>query len=362
MDTIIFESSRKLLYKNEFIDPYTYFLTEELKNKGNNIAKYQSSYSFDKLSNSNRNIKHLDLVFILTELKAKFTAVTLNENDEIKIKQIESFIFDQFKFNFPLKNLVETEIKHFKSNYNFFDNLFKSKKPKDIYIVNFCDKPALIASAKKNNIPVIDIQHGLISRDDIVYNYPTVKKQSLNYFPDKFYTWSDIWREICEIPLLKENIIVYGNKYLEAQSRSFSPTQKKQNSMLIISQPGLTFQIASAVIKNQKKWANQDIHYKLHPSEYDIIHKLDEFKVLASFPNITLTDKNTNLYELLAKTEVVTGVYSTVLIEALSFNCKVNILELTGSEIMEPFIKKGLMSIEQKNGVQTDKASLVNLS
>lgn len=343
VDTIIFESSRKLLYKGSYIDPHTKFLHDDLIKKKTRVAKYQSSFSFDRLAKRTLDIKHLDLVYLISSFRSKFRSIVFTSDEQKKIKAIEEVFLKEFGIKFNFTALVENEVKVFDSNFIFFNSLLKKKQPKEIYIVNFCDKPALITAAKRNGIKVIDIQHGFMSPDDIIYHYPNVEAGSLKYFPDKFYAWPQLWFEGCRIPLKQEDIFIFGNRFLDDQKNNYKHIVKEQNTLLIISQPTLTRQIATAVLNNSKVFETYKILYKLHPAEYNTAFDLPEFKALAQVKNLSFVDKGTDLYELFAASKTVLGVYSAALIEAVSFNCRVMLFQLPGVEMMKTFVEKGHM-------------------
>lgn len=343
VDAIVFESSRKLLYKGVYIDPHTEFLVDELLAKGTDLAKYQSSFSFDRLAKRSLDIKHLDLVYIISSFRSKFKALSFTDNDKKKIKQIEEVFFKEFSIKINLAGLIKSEVNIFYSNLSFFNSLLSKKKPKEIYIVNFCDKPALIASAKSKSIEVIDIQHGFMSPEDIIYHYPGIEEESLKYFPGKFYAWPRFWFEGCHIPLKQEDIIEIGNKFLDEQKNNYKHIEKKANTILVISQPTLTRQIALSFLNNSSAFEKYEILYKLHPAEYGSAFDLPEFKSLLQLKNISFVKQGVDLYELFARSKRVIGVYSAALIEAISFNCSVELFELPGVEMMKSFVDNGHM-------------------
>ena len=62
-----------------------------------------------------------------------------------------------------------------------------------------------------------------------------------------------------------------------------------------------------------------------------------------------LDNFNTNLYDLLARSEYVIGVYSTALYEALSFKCKVVLANLPGVEYLEDLIDNGYVKLAKNS-------------
>jgi hypothetical protein len=345
VDCIVFESSRKVKYQNYFIDPFTHFTVKELRNSNKKLAIYQSSYTYDKLAKRSLANKHLDILEFINGIKMKLKPVELQEKDIQKINQIQSILKETLSVKLPLSSIIEKEINLFKNNYSAFEKILKNKQPKEIYIVNFCDKPALIAVAKKLNITILDIQHGLISSEDIIYHYPNVAEASLHYFPDKFLAWSKMWGEVCKLPIQEQYIIEHGNKYLSEQQKNYKQVPKNEKGIIIISQPGLTDQIAQQILKNDDFFSEYSVTYKLHPNEYALMEKYPSVMTLQKKKNVFFADKLTDLYQLFSKNRIVLGVYSTALIEALEFNCNVFLFDLPGIEMMAPFIKNENVSL-----------------
>ncbi len=337
-DVMVFESSRKLIFAGQYIDPYTEFTCREFLSNGTSIIKYQSSFAFDRLAKRDQLTKSIDLISLISGFRIKFSKIVFTGEEQSRIVEISGILNEALNLDIDLLALIKKEILSFKSLFRFYSSLLKSKQPKEIYLVNFCDKAALIAAAKQEGIRVTDIQHGLISSDDIIYNYPNVKEGSLNYFPDRFFAWSEIWPKVSKIPLPGSQIINYGNKYLDRQKEQYSHVAKNPLQVIIISQPGFTTLIAAEVIRLLDHFSGYQVIYKLHPAEYESAYRFKEIIKLREQNNFRFAAHGEDLYALLAATPVVVGLGSTVLIEALSFNCKVVLLDLPGVEWMAPFI------------------------
>lgn len=343
-NVLVFESSRKLIFNNEYIDPYTKFTVDELLSAGQSITKYQSSYTYDKLSKPDKNTRHLEALYLLSEFRAWIYGFKLRLEDKEKINQLELRVKSDLGIVFSLSSLIEKEIKLFIVQKKLFNTILKEKRPKQIFIVNFCDRTPLIAAAKELRTEVIDIQHGLISSQDIIYHYPNTAKGSLKYFPDKFYVWSEVWKHASDIPLEKTDIIVYGNKYLENKVLNYSHVKKQNDLVLIVSQPGLTKLVLQETVKKIDSFKGKQVVFKFHPSEYAIGDRFEEYKILKEKHAVNFVVRDVDLYELFAKTPEIVGVSSTALIEALSFNCKVKLYNLPSVEWMAPFRTSGKVS------------------
>ena len=349
-DYLLFESSRKQLIEGNFADPFTKFIKDDLIKRNKNFTIYQSSYFYDKLAEKDRNTKHLDRVYLLAEYKAKRYKLEFTENELEEISSTGDFINNELGLKIDFLSMVKSEISSFIVLSKFFSIILENKKPKTIYIVNFCDKAALINECKKRKIEVVDIQHGLMSDNDVIYNYPKVEKGTVDYFPDKFYAWSDIWLGNCTLPISSDKIEIVENQTLIASVKKYKGIEKQKNKVLIISQDTITDQILSSVSDIVDNNPELDFYFKPHPNEYSYINSLNKFQELSSKRNFSMVPQTANLYELFAQSKNVIGVYSAALIEALYFGCNVFILNLPGSEMMDYLLQsKKMKSIKDFN-------------
>lgn len=338
-DTLIFESSRKVKFKNEFIDPHTKFIADDLIKSGEKLTKYQSSYKFDRLSKNKKNVYHLDFIILLSSYIAKYYYRLNIYSDHYK--RIEKLINNEFKTNLNLVSLCIYEISLFKIQSWFYSLLLSFKNPVKIIIVNFSDKSALINEAKKRNIDVIEIQHGVMVKEDLIYHYPYTIEGSLEYFPTKFYAWScDRAINTNKLPLNKKNITDYGNQFLNHQSLAYEGISKIKNQLIIASQNTLTKEILEIVVNNIDHLKKYKILYKPHPNEYTTIHDYPEILKLKKYPNFNILPKDIDLYKILAQSYIFVGVYTAMIYEALHFNCKVKLLNLPGVEMMKQLENK----------------------
>lgn len=342
-DYLLFESSRKQLINGKFADPFTKFVKDELTQEKKNFTIYQSSYFYDKLAEKEKNTKHLDRIYLLTEFKAKKHKIDFIDSELKEIQEAGDFINKELGLNIDFLSMVRNEIVSFQILSGYFSEILDNKNPKRIYIVNFCDKAALISECKKRKIEVIDIQHGLMSDKDVIYHYPNVEEGTLDYFPDKFYAWSDSWLGKCKLPIRNENIEFVENRTLLDSVKGYERIEKEDNKVLLISQDTITHQILSSVKDIVLNNPSLDFYFKPHPNEYSYIENLEEFQKLSSQKNFHLVPQTSNLYKLFAESKNVIGVYSAALIEAMYFGCNVFILDLPGAEMMDYLIESGKM-------------------
>ena len=215
---------------------------------------------------------------------------------------------------------------------------FAIKKPSHFFIVVSTGHEAIIAAAKANNIVTIELQHGSPARGKLNYDYTSgVKKKS---FQDYFLSFGKYWTNSITLPIKKEKIIEFGYPYLKQVANEYSAIEK-DNLLVIISQPVHSIKLVKFAIEFKKRHGHH-IHvvFKPHPAEYygadpDYFVKLRKI-------GVEVTERNEDLYEILARAKWQVGVYSTALYEGLYFNVALYILPYAGFEHMKSIIDIGL--------------------
>jgi CDP-glycerol glycerophosphotransferase (TagB/SpsB family) len=142
--------------------------------------------------------------------------------------------------------------------------------------------------------------------------------------------------------LKEENKIVYGFPYFQQQKKKYDALTKQPRTFLIISQGTIGKKLSEFIWDCKEVFLDYQVTFKLHPGEYER-WKTDypELVKLSELENFTVIDNsNTNLYKFMAESEYAIGVYSTAVYEALSFDCKVLLVDLPGIEYLEDLINK----------------------
>ncbi|MGM0608048.1 MAG: hypothetical protein ACQESP_06495, partial [Candidatus Muiribacteriota bacterium] len=342
---IVIEHGRKIEVDKKKIDIYTYYFTKKLSRNEVSYECYDWPYSNMHNAEYNKKRKYLDLFRVAGFIGKYILSFSLScRNKEIFLK-VENEINKFFNINIDLIPCIKKSAKKFKINYYFFKKLFKIKKPEKLFILESYGEfqQAAVKAAKDSGIKAIEFQHGAINNYHMGYSFPGLKNNSLKCFPDKIFVWDDIWKRICEnFPLSQNNLINCGFDYLKYQKKKFNKINKKDNQILIISQGTLTAEISSIIIKNINSLQKYKIIYKLHPGEYERWKNCNKLVQLSEFDNVKVIDNNKiHLYKLLKESKYVIGAYSTVIFEALFFDCRIFLLELPGvKEFMKKFFEE----------------------
>jgi len=329
-DLLILNHPRRKLINNFFEDIYVDSFISSFDGSYIILEKYFNLTHLKPVRS--KNINYLDFL----EFPSRFANLfifknQLNKKEVNYIQHLEAIIQEQWNVSINLENRVIKTIKRYKFLFPKLLKLFKEINPKIILnVVSYqIINQIFTIIAKENKIPVVELQHGTVGRYHIGYNYP--ENVLVKSFPDYFLAWGSFWTDYARMPILRENIKKVGFPYIE----NFTITEVKgkiDKQILVISQ--MRKDLVEFTIKIADLLPDYHILFKLHPQEYN--RKNDDLSALELIENVNLINKeSTHLYQLFNESQIVLGVSSTALIEALAFNSNIVILKLPGWEYFE---------------------------
>ncbi|MHA1928532.1 MAG: hypothetical protein ACTSV2_08135 [Candidatus Thorarchaeota archaeon] len=286
------------------------------------------------------NLFHFDVVeslgFIRKILGVAKIKLTLKEKQ--LLANLRTEYKNTFEVDLDVKGIVVSRLQEREETLPVCMSLLKRIKPKVVVIVTSYAREILIEACKLLSIPVIELQHGVITPYHPGYSYPNPKSKKLR-FPDYLLVFGQYWKEHTKYPIPLDRITATGFPYLESQVNSRSLKSRKKQ-ILIISQNRLGELISKFALELSKvPNFNYQILYKLHPLEYDRWREMYPWLVNT---NLTiLDDPKTDLYNLFNESEIQIGVASTAVYEGLAFGLKTYILDVPGSEYFQPLIDEG---------------------
>lgn len=176
--------------------------------------------------------------------------------------------------------------------------------------------------AVSQNIPTIELQHGVTGREHIAYNYP--KDAVIRQFPRFFFTFSEYWCGEARYPIPSERCRAVGFPYLEKNAEKFCGIAKEEKKIILfISQKPVGKELSSIAVELNQK-INTDVYriiYKLHPAEYDDWQ--EDYPKLVQSGIEVVDNSDIELYYLFAISAYQVGGYgSTALLEGLYFGLR----------------------------------------
>lgn len=235
-------------------------------------------------------------------------------------------------------------------------------RPKAVIVTVYYDviNQALIEVAKKKNIPVIELQHGRIGKSHIAYNYP--KCNELETFPNYMFVYGEYEKNVPRYPISQSNIYAVGYPDLEERANYYKKKEKKTKKKIVtfMSSPIDGQIVADTAVKLQHMNNNIKVVYKLHPSEYSCWKK-NYPNLLNSGIKIVETNEH-DIYYYLGHSDVVVGISSTTLYEALLFNTKIVVLKYQEYDKCEPLYENGyatlVSNVEEINNIVSSSTNM----
>ena len=342
-DILIFDHPRKTMLNNEYVDIYSYFLVDLLKDDYS-FEVMEAPYFNKHFTNHKDYIKYTDRIQLGSYIFKKFHKIDFTESEKDLISNVKKDIEKIFNLEINLEWILETHILNFKYDYKKYTVLFEKRKPKMIFVVVAYENQAIVNAAKDLGIEVIELQHGTITDYHLGYSYPT--KSRLNgeiaYFPDKLLTFGNYWINDETCPIDSKNIIPIGFPYFEAQSKDFLNIAKKDKQILFISQGVIGKYLSKIAYDVSTNLKDFNIIYKLHPGEYETWRSnYPELVKADKSDNFTVVDNGkTPLYQFFAESSYQIGAFSTAIYEGLMFNCKTFIVDVPGVEYLNDLIER----------------------
>ncbi len=266
----------------------------------------------------------------LKSFNLQFDVITRFKPDPVNYEDIKTMLDTLFSDK-NLKNAFENEkndINLFKREfYGLFGKrlpylLFKLRLSKNIIsevspnILLVGDDRSTITRAgilpvKENKIPVVEIQHGLFSLPEIFVN---IMPEPIS---DKICVWGNSSRQyLLELGFEDEKIEITGSPEFDEHKKFAEDFKDKKNKTILFATQAPYKDINLEVIEEMGRNEKLDkfrIYVKPHPDEDPVTYKFLEDK----FPDkVFIRQKNENLSYLLAISDVILTVSSTVGLES----------------------------------------------
>ncbi len=230
---------------------------------------------------------------------------------EFTAKQIKA-LCDEYDIRAPSVSRMASTFLERWAVWVIYCKLFKILQPQSLFVVCSYGKESQIIAAKSLGIPVLELQHGVISERHFGYSFPySYKKQA---FPDFIFTYGPYWRRFVIPPISTERMIdigfAWGNKKSETQ-------EFNKKVVLFISQwthgdEILNYASSFSAIASDHKI---QVVVRLHPRD-----KIEEKrrKELENKGILIQEAQSIQPYDAIERAAIVVGVSSTMIFEAIS--------------------------------------------
>ncbi len=210
----------------------------------------------------------------------------------------------------------------FFESFHGYYTLFKANEVRVVVLTCHYHNEGLIAACKLLGIRCIELQHGLIARNDLYYVYPEsiAPYRDRALFPDKLVVFGAFWKKLlAEGHEFTSDQIVIGGNYSLDQHRihEAGDASVRQNAILVCTQKNMAHdylpyldRLQALLEQHQPDWK---LWIKLHPKEKDPA-AYDRYREAAQ---CTVYSDELPLSALLAAARIQITIYSTTLFDAI---------------------------------------------
>lgn len=332
--------SRRVLIDNKYECIYTDRLADRF---GTLSLRTEFMYGYTHFKPTYQKVFYLDFLELYAGIKYRFIKKKYSREKVIlkrKAAYVSQAIYKEFSISLDKKILED----HFIGNYlrykqkkKLFFKFLKRLNPKIVInVVGYSFNNMIFNEvAKKLGIGTIELQHGIVGKGHIAYNY--FVERNYEFLPDKMFFFSDYWAKTCRFPIGNNNKYVTGYPYLEEQLKKFPPQYNLNNTrikILFLSQPTCNerlIKISEDLLEYVQNKYQIEIYFKLHPHEYN--DSFDKYRKLLQFSNFYLINNSKiSLYKLFSIVGIQVGATSTAIYEGLAYKLKTYIYHIEGTD------------------------------
>jgi len=264
----------------------------------------------------------------------------LNKKDDLKeiegvIKALNN-VLDVDINAAQIKNRIRYSTCVFNSYYQKIKKYLAKIQPKAVILTNAYGlrQFATIRSSRELGIKTIELQHGLIGRYHIDYNFAD-PVGSAKYCTDYLFTFGEYWNDTCRSPLSLKKIEI-GYRYIEYIEKSYKNINRDKKAVVFYSMKRNEFADLSCRFADLVKDLNYKVIFKYHPVEcgkadYPQLRRKD----------ITVIDQPTEVHDFLTRYEHHVSVGSTVLFEGAMRGASIYVWDISGKELTNDLIDNG---------------------
>ena len=303
---------------------------------------FESDYLLNHLTPAKtEDLRYLDLITYGNTIQKLLgiNDVSIPESDRHHLRELEAEFSREFNADIDLVARVEQKLAHRKRTLPLYRRLLNKVSPNLVVVVVGYGSENLIEACGELDIPVTELQHGVIYEDHFGYSYPGSRTKET--FPDYLLVWGEFWKDAIETPLSDDRVIPVGYPYLEQTKQQYENVEP-DNQILFISQGTIGAELSQFALEvAQHPDIDYEVRYKLHPGEYDRWESEYPWLVNAEAPITIIDGSEPPLYELFAESNVQIGVGSTAVYEGLLFGLETYVYDCEGSTVLQPLIYEG---------------------
>ncbi|QIO24138.1 hypothetical protein [Haloarcula sp. JP-L23] len=239
-----------------------------------------------------------------------------------------------FAVDIDIERRVRTAVAERRATKPFYGALLDWHNPSLVVVVVSYGKETFVEACKERDIPVAELQHGVVTPFHYGYSYPGSRTKAT--FPDLFLTFGEFWADSVEFPT-DTTVEPVGYPFLEQGVKRTADTDRR-NRVVFVSQCSIGASLSEVAVAFDDL-TDMEVVYKLHPEEYTVWR--DNYPWLQSSSVDVIADDGPTLYDLFATSQAQVGVYSTALFEGVRFGLATYVLTEPGMEYVRSLLDAG---------------------
>jgi hypothetical protein len=226
-----------------------------------------------------------------------------------------------------LNELIDGNLGAYQDQLRYFGRVLQTHRPTAVVMVANGILKGLFTTARRLDIPVIELQHGLISRLHPYYSYPRGPQyRELQMHPDLLLTFASSW--MTRVHFADVPTVATGTDYYRPRAGSGT-----RPGLLIVSADRYHPVLSAAAKTIAARLPQLPILYKLHPQQYDRAQAIGaEFR---GHSNITVHAGARPISDLFTEVSAMMCIQSTVVYEALQVGLRVFVVPRDNYQIHE---------------------------
>ncbi|MCA8944466.1 MAG: hypothetical protein KDB80_18030 [Planctomycetes bacterium] len=270
-----------------------------------------------------RRIAHLDALALGAAGLRVLQRAPLRAADRREVDAIGSDLRRTFEIDLPLTSIVEAKLALRRAQLPWWRMLLRRVRPRVMFVVVGYGNEIPIEACRSLGIPTVELQHGVISDQNLGYHFPHARKQLA---PDYLFTFGSYWRSAAALPVPDERSFDVGFAHFDA-IRAEARTTRREPRIVFVSQRSIGRELSRIAVEVARR-TDAEVVYKLHPGE--LASWREDYPDLATSTVRVVDASGPDLYELFATSTVQVGVYSTALFEGLAFGLRTRVVRLPG--------------------------------
>lgn len=302
----------------------------------------EGSYEGEHLTPARTSgVRYLDFIESApgVALKAGSSDILLSDREVASLERLSRRFEREFGVEVDLADRVGRTLVRRRVQLPLYGRVLARVDPEVALLVVSYGRETFIEACQERAIPVVELQHGVVSEHHFGYSYPG--DRSKRAFPDYFLSFGEFWEDAVELPLADDRIYPVGYPYLETKVERYGGGSDGEQ-VVFLSQGTIGPDLSRFAVEFAER-SDREVVYKLHPGEYS--RWCREYPWLIDADLDVVDSHEPELYELLAESAAQVGVYSTALYEGQCFDVETYVVDLQGAAYMDRLIEMGAATL-----------------